>query len=219
MKLKKNALIGMLVTANMIGSIVMTNAAIADTEKKSNYVQTKVGVMQPTSGFNDAGYDTGIIGSISYGRYLTDHLILEGTVDASAANTDLDGSNSVIGRYSQKNDIGVTAFLLTVKGETAVDQVNLYGGGGIGAYVVSLYSKIDSDRFGTVKMDDSDTVFGAHLLVGANYNITENWFLGLEGMYRWTGKAKIEKNVVDVPVAYNDNIDGYTVAASFGFRF
>lgn len=213
----KKAIVGLLVAANMIGSVAIGNAVAA--EKKSNYVQAKAGFIQPTSGFDDAGFDTGFNGAISYGHYLTNHLILEGTIDGSAAHNDFDGYNTFTGNYTQKNDIGIFAFLLTLKGEFAVGPVNLYGGGGIGAYVVTLNTKVESDRFGDYEKDDTDTVFGAHLLVGANYDITNDWFIGLEGTYRWTGSAKIEQNVIGVPVVYNDDVNGFSLAASVGFRF
>ena len=217
MKSEKKAVVGLLVAANMIGSVAIGNAVAA--EKKSNYVQAKVGLLQPTSGLDDAGFDTGLNGAITYGRYLTNHLVLEGTIDGSAANNDFDGYNSFTGHYTQKDDIGITAFLLTLKGEFSVGHVNLYGGGGIGAYVVTLNTEIESNRFGDYEKDDSDTVFGVHLLAGANYDITEDWFVGIEGTYRWTGKAKIEENIIGVPVSYNDDVNGFSIAASVGYRF
>jgi opacity protein-like surface antigen len=217
MKREKKAVVGLLVAANMIGAVAIGNAVAA--EKKSNYVQAKVGVLQPTSGLDDAGFDTGLNGAITYGRYLTRHLVLEGTIDGSAANNDVDGYNDFTGHYTQKDDIGIMAFLLTLKGEFSVGQVNLYGGGGIGAYVVTLNSEIESNRIGDYEKDDSDTVFGVHLLAGANYDITEDWFAGIEGTYRWTGKAKIEENIIGVPVSYNDDVNGFSIAASVGYRF
>jgi opacity protein-like surface antigen len=220
MKLKEKGIIGLLVMANMIGFGAIGNACATEAGKKSNYVQYKAGMIQPTSGFDDAGYDTGFNDSLSYGRYLTNHLILEGTIDGSITKYNHNGTNNTAGNYTQKNNIDVTAFLLSLKEEYSIGHINLYGGAGIGAYIAHLYSKIDSDRFGTFKMDEySDAVFGAHLLAGANYDITESWYLGIEGMYRWTGKAKIETAAISVPVAYNDNLNGFTLGASLGFRF
>jgi opacity protein-like surface antigen len=216
--MKKIVVVGLLIGANIAGFLSNGNALAAE-EKKSNYVQAKMGVMQPTSGFDDAGFDTGFNGAISYGRYLTNHLILEGTIDGSASHNDVDGYNSFTGNYRQKDDMGIFAFLVTLKGEFAAGPVNLYGGGGIGAYVVTLNSKVESNWLGDHEKDDSDTVFGGHLVVGANYDITENWFFGIEGTYRWAGNAKIEQNIVGVPVAYNDNLNGYTIDACVGFRF
>ena len=217
--MKKSALFGLLVMANVMGVVTIDNVAAAEAGKKSNYAQIKLGMMQPTSGFNDAGYDTGIATSIAYGRYLSNHLILEGAIDVSAANNDMKGATAITGNYSQENNLGVTALLLTMKEEFSFGRLNIYGGGGIGAYIVNLSSEIETNRMGTYKMDDSDGVFGAHLVVGANYDITESIFMGIEGTCRWTGKASIDKTAVGVPVAYNDNVNGYSIAANLGFRF
>jgi len=62
-------------------------------------------------------------------------------------------------------------------------------------------------------------VLGAHIVVGASYDLSERFFIGIEGLYRWTEKVKIEKTAVSVPVTYSKNLDGYTVAATLGFRF
>lgn len=218
MKLEKSTIIGLLVAANMIGAVTV-GSAVAEETKKPNYVQAKMGFLYPTSGLDDADYDTGFYSGLSYGRYLTKHLILEGTVDASLSKNDLTASNGFTGNYSQKNDLWITSFLLTLKDEYTIGRVNLYGGGGIGVYVVNLTSKTHSNRFGTFKEDGDDTVFGVHLVAGANYDITQSWFVGVEGGYRWTEDAKIEKNAVGVPVGYNDDINGLSLAATLGYRF
>jgi opacity protein-like surface antigen len=219
MKQEKRFIIGLLTVANITGFVALGTTAAAEPAQKLNYAQVKVGVLQPTSGFNDAGYDTGFMGAISYGRYLSRNLILEGAIDSSAANSDTWGRNDSIGTYHLKNDLWITSFLLTLKGEVPVGPVNLYGGGGVGVYVVSLSSKVESDGSGDLKIDDSDTVFGAHLVAGANYDITKDFFVGVEGTYRWTGEADIQERAVDIPVVYKDNLDGFTVAATFGYRF
>ena len=219
MKRIKNSIIGLVVMTSVVGPLAFDNAIAAEDGSKLNYAQIKMGAFKPTSGFDNAGYDTGFDGSIAYGRYLTKHLILEGAIDGSLSRNKLSSANNTIGDYSQKNDIGVTAFLLTLKEEYSIGHFNLYGGGGIGAYYANLYSKVDTNRFGTFNKDESDTVFGAHLVAGANYDITQNWFLGLEGTYRWTGKVKINGSAATVPVTYNDDLNGYTIAASVGYRF
>ncbi|MFH0782514.1 MAG: hypothetical protein V2B20_11275 [Pseudomonadota bacterium] len=43
---------------NTIGIVTIDNAADAEAGKKVNYAKMKLRIMQTTSGFNDAGYDT-----------------------------------------------------------------------------------------------------------------------------------------------------------------
>jgi opacity protein-like surface antigen len=51
---------------------------------------------------------------------------------------------------------------------------------------------------------------GLHVGVGANFNITDALFLGLEGRYLW---AKPSIGGQDI------KLDGFTTMVSLGFRF
>ncbi len=208
-----------LLTSTLTGIIVAGYAVTAQGEEYANYIQLKAGIMQPTSGYDDAGYDTGFGDAISFGRYLTDYLILEGTMDGSVSTSESNGSTTTTGNYTQKNEMAVLAMLLTLKAETSIGDLNLYGGGGIGAYFVNLDGKIESDRYGTFKNDDNDNLFGVHLVAGANYDITDWMYLGVEGTYRWTQSVDINKTAVSVPITYDDNLNDFTLSAALGFRF
>ncbi len=219
MKQQNRIITGFLVASTLVGFAAVGSAAAQNNMSRSNYVQVKAGAMIPTDTFDDAGYDTGFTGGVSYGRYFGPHLILEGTVEGAGSKSERNGSATIVGPYHQKDELSITDFLLTLKGEYGFNRVNVYGGGGVGAYYVYLNSKVDSNLYGTFKNDDSDFVFGAHLVVGANYDITDQFFLGVEGTYRWTEDVDINKTAVTVPVAYNDNLDGCTISATFGMRF
>lgn len=219
MKQKQRWVMGLLAAANISGMVAIGNVVAAEPTQKSNYVRVKAGVMQPASGFDHAGYDLGPDVGFAYGRYLSEHCLLEGAIESFAAERETKGTTLTTGSYTQENDIGVTALLLTLKGEYPAGPVNLSGGAGIGVYEVGLYSTIKSEKVGEFKADDNATMLGAHLTVGASYDLSQSFFIGIEGLYRWTEKVKIEKTAVSVPVTNNDNLDGYTVTAIIGYRF
>jgi len=104
----------LLATAHICGMVAIGNAA--EPEKKLNYVRVKAGVMQPASGFDQAGYDAGPDVGFAYGRYLSAHCLLEGAIESFGAERETKGTTLTTGSYSQENDIDATALLLTLKG-------------------------------------------------------------------------------------------------------
>ncbi len=204
----------------VVGLVVCANIAFADEPiKRKNYGQAKLGAFIPTGDMDDTGYDTGFNTGVAYGRYLTDYIKLEGGVDFITAKLDISGANLTIGSYSQDDLLSVGALLVTLKGEYPLGPVDLVAGAGVGLYGASLTSEVDSNRYGIFDGDDYDTVMGAHLTLGANYNITERFYLGLEGSYRWTGDVDMRDMAGSVPVEYKGDLSGYTVAVTGGFRF
>lgn len=207
--------------AACLGAVFITDQAMAAEGDGSwkNYGQVKLGMFAPGSDMDDAEYDTGAVFSATYGRYLAPFLVVEGTIELAAAESEYYRYNSNAGYYKQENVLSSGAGLLTLKGVAAVGPVNLYGGGGVGLYGVTLDSEIDSDRFGELDKDDSDTVFGVHAVVGLTYDATDRLFFGVEGMYRWTDDVDIHETVATVPVVYAGDLGGYQITMTAGFRF
>lgn len=202
-------------------SFVAANCAhSATTSDYKNYGTVQLGLYEPTSDLDNGDYDTGFNGSVAYGRYLAPNLVAEAMIDYVGTSADVDGENSILGKYDQDSTISGTGLLFSLKGVMPAGPVDLYGGAGIGLYLVNLSIEIDSDRLGKFEEEnDTDTVFGAHLSAGANYNINERFYVGLEGRYRWTGDAKVSDRVANVPVSYEGDLTGFSVAATFGMRF
>jgi opacity protein-like surface antigen len=192
-----------------------------EAEARQNYMQLKLGALLSASDMDDEGFDdTGFSGTLAYGRYLSDHLILEGSLDLSGVTSDEgDNSNTVAGTYSKDSGVGTNALLLTIKGEYPLGPVDLFGGGGVGLYAAYLCADIESDALGDFNVDDDDSVFGVHVVGGANYNINERFFLGLEAMYRWTDDVDMSATAASIPVEYNGDLSGVIVTLNAGFRF
>ena len=194
-------------------------AQAADSELYANYGKIKFGMLQPVSGFDDAGYDTGGSVSAVFGRYLTKNIVIEGSVEYSAAENDFYSSNAVAGSYKQDNTLSSAGYLLTLKGEFPAGPMHFFAGGGIGIYTVTLETDIDSSQLGDLDRDESDSVFGAHVVAGATYDINDRIFIGFEGMYRWTGDVDIDERVAGIPVQYSADLNGYLLTCTAGFRF
>lgn len=210
-------MVGLLAAVNALGLLIAGNV-MAEMEKP-NYAQVKVGAFQPTGDLDDADYDTGVQISGYYGRYLTPYLIVEAGIDGFAVDSDVNGSNDSAGTYDQDNTLSVVGFLFTVKGELPAGPARIFGGIGGGLYTVNLDSDIDSSRLGDFSTDDDDQVLGAHVVAGVNYDITDRFFAGIEGMYRWTDDVDIHENVASIPVAYDGELTGFAITANGGFRF
>ncbi|BHH82227.1 outer membrane beta-barrel protein [Desulforhopalus sp. 52FAK] len=198
-----------------------SNCLAGEAETRQNYMQLKLGALFPTSDLDDGGFDdTGFSGTFAYGRYLSDHLILEGSIDLSGqGNDDEASSNGVAGSYSKDSSLATQAILLTLKGEYPLGPVDLFGGGGVGLYGTYICADIESDALGDFDVDDNDSVFGVHVVAGANYNINDRFFLGLEAMYRWTEDIDISATTASIPFEYNGDLSAVIVTFNAGFRF
>ncbi len=219
MNMGKKQLVGLLAAVNVVSLCMAGNVMAEENPKKSNYAQLKVGMFQPTGDMEDADYDNGAAVSAVYGRYLNKYLVLEAGFDVFGSDQTVRGSNSQAGNYIQDNTLVGTAGLVTLKGEYSAGPVDLFCGVGGGIYAVTLASEIDSSRLGDLDTDDSDGVFGVHVVAGANYNINERFFVGVEGKYRWTDDVDILESVASIPVEYTGDLSGYMVTFNAGFRF
>lgn len=218
MQSRGKRIIGMVAGASLL-CLFTTGKAMAADPARDNYMQVKLGAFQPLGDLDDAEFDTGGQFAIGYGRYLTSYLVVEAAVEGIATENDRRGSNAAAGNYTQENILSAGAFLLTLKGEIPVGPVDFFGGVGGGLYSVVLDSDIESSGLGNFSTDDDDTVLGVHLVAGANYDITDRFFVGVEGMYRWTDDIDLSKTVASIPVEYHGNLSGYSVTINGGFRF
>ena len=220
MKSGRKHLIGIVAAVNVLSIIVAGNVMADDGVWRANYAQLKLGAFQPTSDLDDAGFDAGPLASVAYGRYLTRYLAVETSIEGfGTKNDDLHGTSNIIGSYEQENTLATTAFLVTLKGEYPIGPISLFGGIGGGFYVVTLDSDIDTSTRGDFSVDDDDSVFGVHVVAGANYDITDRFFIGLEGMYRWTDDFDLSETVAHIPVEYSGDLSGFSVTVNAGFRF
>lgn len=206
-------------TMAMAAAVMMGGTAQADSKDFWNYATAGVGVYIPTGGLDDAGFDTGFAGWITYGRLLSDNLVFEGTIDILYSDRDVSGSTPVAGYYTRDDRIGVSAVMATLKGQIPAGPVMLFAGAGLGGYYASLDSDIETAMLGDFSADDDDTVWGVHVVIGATWDLNSRVFFGGQSLYRWTGDVNIDRHVGTVPVQFKGDLDGYAVTAFGGFRF
>jgi opacity protein-like surface antigen len=109
---------------------------------------------------------------------------------------------------SNGNDVRGVPVTFTLKGVYPlenVDNLEAFAGAGLGIY----FTKYDGVLNGS-DVDDTDTVFGGHLLIGADYGIAPNMCIGIEGKYVVTGDASYDGVEAD--------LDGFAVLARLGLR-
>ena len=123
------------------------------------------------------------------------------------------GTLPIVGTFREEDEISVIPVTLSAKGIYPINSVELFGEVGLGLYFSEGESNITSTGLGNIRIDDDDTAFGFHLGLGANFNITENIFLGLEGKYLWAG-AEFEAYGIKLDA----DLDGFIVTGNLGFR-
>lgn len=217
-RMAKSGVMILFILAALAGPLLNAAARAASDDYK-NYAKVDLGFNQFSADLDDAGYDAGIASHATYGRYLGKYLAVEATMGFFVAQPDFSGSTGVAGSYKREDTLVVSSLLATLKGEIPVGSLRLYAGAGVGVYHADLDTEVETANLGDFDMNDDDTVFGTHVVVGGSYDITPRIFAGVEGRYRWTGDLDIDKTTGTVPVQIKDDLEGFTVTFSAGLRF
>ena len=186
------------------------------------YLTFKPGVYSPESSDLD-GYDSGFNGELAFGWRFHPNLAAEfglGYFNTRGEETARGPTFTI----REDFDIDVIPITLTLKAILPYKKWELFGLAGGGLYVVSGpydYDYDDDDDFYDYDADDYDTdaVLGGYLGGGLHYNITPRIFLGVEGKYLWTDRAKLKDYVYGIPLEAKFKLDGFIATAVFGIRF
>ncbi len=155
-------------------------------------------------------FDSGFAGEVVIGKYFRPTLALEGGIGHFDTDTSFTGIIPPFGLVDAKIDVSVTTISLTAKGLHPIEIGELYMGVGIGIGLVDVDAELSGALSGSGSEDD--TVFGFQILAGANFNITEKCFLGVEGKYYITvSEPEIGGEEFDA--------DGFIITGVLGFRF
>jgi outer membrane protein W len=179
---------------------------------KPNYFTFKAGIYSPQSNDLD-GFDTGFNGEIAFGHYFNKNVAAEFGTGYFYTEGDFAGINPIYGRYSETDKIKVIPLTLSIKGIIPFERAEFYAFAGVGLYFVRGEADVQFSSF-SASIDDDVVAFGPHIGIGANINITEDVFIGLEGKYIWA-EAEFAKYGYTLDV----RIDGYFVNGCLGFRF
>ncbi len=169
----------------------------------SNYATLKLGGYFPQHSDLD-NFDSGFNGEISLGHLVAPGFAVEGGIGYFETKGDF--FSPVVGGSEKFKVVPLT---LSLKGQTFFQQFEPYIEAGIGVYFIK--DELSGTVLGNpVSESDDDTQVGFHLGLGANYNVTRQVFVGLEGRYLW---LKTDTFGVDV------RLDGITLTGNIGFRF
>ncbi|MGD9041321.1 MAG: outer membrane beta-barrel protein [Desulfobacteraceae bacterium] len=171
-------------------------------QERRDYIIAKGGVYSPTGGLDDLNFGEGFNGEVAWGHYFSPNLALE-----------------VGAGYFETDDIRVVPFLATGKGIYPTGNWEFFAEVGVGAYFAKFDGNLNDPAVGSINFNDDDAVFGLSLGFGANYNITEEFFLGIGGKYLLTSDAEFGNAPTSVPATLETDLDGYIVTGVFGFRF
>ena len=188
----------------MIFTLVFLLPISATGQEKRDYIIGKGGVYSPTGGLDDLNFGEGFNGEVAWGHYFSTNFALE-----------------VGAGYFESDDIRVVPFLATGKAIYPTGNWELFAEVGVGAYFAKFDATLNNPVAGVIVFDDDDTVFGLSLGFGVNYNITEEFYLGLEGKYLLTSDAEFGGTATATGglASLETDLDGVIVTAVFGFRF
>jgi hypothetical protein len=182
-----------------------------------HYVSFKAGAYIPTSDLDD--FDTGFYTDVMFNWYLSKHAALETGIGFYGTEATASGTAPVLGSYTETDTIIVMPLKINIKGILPFPWGELYAGGGVGLYFAGAEAEVTSTGLGAFTYSESDTVPGAQIKAGANFNVSETLFLGVEGEYMVTETAEFSGQVFGMPITLESDLNGYTLSAVFGFRF
>ena len=193
--------------------------ATRDVAETPYYFTLKLGIYSPESDelTNDTHFDTGWTGEISFGRHFHRNFAMElgvGYLETNGGDADLVAPDV----YRADFEIRAIPLTLTAKGVLPLKNVDLFAAAGVGLYFVMAEADVTMFAVGNDSFDDDDTVFGFHGVIGANFNITQNIFIGLEGKYLWA-RPEFEGTILGQRWEFDADLDGFTITVNIGYRF
>jgi opacity protein-like surface antigen len=171
-------------------------------QDRRDYIIAKGGVYSPTGGLDDLNLGAGFNGEIAWGHYFSPNFALE-----------------IGAGYFESDDVGVVPFMAMGKAIYPTGNWELFAELGVGAYFAKFNGNLNNPALGTININDDDTVFGLNLGLGVNYNITEEFFIGIGGKYLITSDAEFAGLATSGPVKLETDLNGVIVTGIFGFRF
>ena len=98
----------------------------------------------------------------------------------------------------------VVPVVITAKVMLPIGPVDPYAEFGVGGY----FNKVRNFEIG--ESSGTKAMFGLHAGIGIDFNITDAFFLGLEGRYLWTDNSWGSSYA---------KLDGFITTANLGFRY
>jgi outer membrane protein W len=181
------------------------------------YIDFKPGIYSPQSSDLDS-FDAGFNGEIAFGYRFNRNIAAEFGIGYFYTQEE----RTFVGEtyLGEELDIDIYPVTFTFKAILPYKKWEFFGLAGAGVYIISgtydvedYHHHYDDDDY------DDDAVLGGYLGAGIHYNITRRIFVGIEGKYLWTDKAKLEFEEFGAPLRVKFKMDGIIATAVFGIRF
>jgi hypothetical protein len=144
-------------------------------------------------------------------------------VEGSIGYFKTDGSESEFipgpGTVTVATDVSVIPIFVAIKGLLPIQIGELYIGGGLGIGFADVKIDVTSTALGTASASSTESVFGFELFAGANFDITDSWFLGVEAKYIITDDATVSGVLFGIPLEDSGDATGVILSGVVGFRF
>jgi len=211
------------VAVSILFCLIISGPALA--VDSPTYFGGNLGGFIPTGDLE--GEDTSITGNIHGGHYFTENVALEFGIGGVFSSYSDEGEDRDGDYFEEDSYIEVVPLTISVKVLLPVsDNVEFYGGLGIGTYVATYkaevyYPDLDLEFEDT----DRDTVFGGHTILGANFYPSGSGavFINLQAKYTVTDEASFSIRDYDRGYVYRERVrtdlDGLGLMAGVGFRF
>jgi opacity protein-like surface antigen len=199
-------------------ALVLSAPFLVFGQESPNYVTVKAGIYNPTDDLDDLDRGTNV--EVSFGHYFNPNFVLEGGIGKFETDETFSGFDPfVLGSFSEKDEVSVIPLTVNAKRIVPFHGGEGYLGIGIGFYIVDFDADLSSSTLGSASVSLSDTIIGINFLAGLNFNISDKWFLGVEGKYIITQDGKDSDVIFGVPIELEGNINGYTLTGVLGVRF
>jgi opacity protein-like surface antigen len=172
-------------------------------EYPPNYAALKIGGFLPLSNEMEF-FDNAFYGELGFGHYFNNHFAVELGVGYTKPEGSLSGPGS-----SASFDLTIIPVTLGVRGSIPSKVFEPFATAGLGAYFAEIESSVSGPGFSRSASED-DINFGFYLGLGANFNVSPNVYLGVEGRYFWT-EPSFE--------SFDTTIYGIHLTANVGYRF
>lgn len=181
----------------------------------NNYIILKPGIYSPESN-SLKHFDVSFNGEIGFGHRFNRHIAMEAGIGYFNTEATL--------RYPYRVNVHYNVVPITLSGKLIwpTDAWEFFGVGGFGAYITSMDTKVSgtvNSWSGRASFKDTNTVFGAHLGLGFQCNITPKLFAGAEGKYFWARPARLRDYNPGISFGARPRMDGILATAVVGFRF
>lgn len=189
-------------------SVLMLLIAVPVFAQAPNYAVLKLGGYLPQASEVEE-FDNSFYGEIGFGHYFNQNLAIEfgvGYTKPGASVSFFDG----ISTTSVDVDLTIVPITLGLRGSIPMGAFEPFAVAGIGAYYTKFEASVSATGFGSASGSENDTAFGYFLGLGANFNVSPNVYLGLEGKYFWAEPSFEGEDL---------KIDGINLTANIGYRF